>query len=116
MDKDKSNSGCARAFMAIVCIVLGLVLTGMIAGTVYANYLLSLMNRPGDTMEETLSQEQIQDILKEETLGADETTAPVVEEDDVDWGEDQGSMIETSGNIVNILLIGQDSRSTEGRS
>ena len=56
---DKPNSGCGRVFMVIVCILLGLVLTVMIAGTVYANYLLNLMKRPDDTPQETLSQEQI---------------------------------------------------------
>jgi hypothetical protein len=60
--------GCKRAFMVILCILLGLVLTGLIAGTVYANYLLNLMNRTENTPQETLSQEQIDQILKEETI------------------------------------------------
>lgn len=113
---DKPFDGCRRAFMVVLCIVLGLVLTGLIAGTFYANYLLNLMNRPEQNVQETLSQEQIENILKEETVAPDETTAPVVNQEDVDWGEQEGSVIEVSDNVVNILLIGQDARPGEGRS
>lgn len=113
---DKSNTGCARIFMVIVCIFLGLVLTAMIVGTVYANYLLNLMNRPDEDIQETLSQAQIEDLFREDTIQDGETTAPVVEDEDVDWGQDQGSVIETSENVVSILLIGQDARPGEGRS
>ena len=108
--------GCKRAFMVILCILLGLVLTGLIAGTVYANYLLNLMNRTENTPQETLSQEQIDQILKEETIAPDETNAPVVDEENVNWGEGQGEVIETSDNVVNILLIGQDARPGEDRA
>lgn len=107
--------GCKRAFMVILCIVLGLVLTAMIAGTVYANYLLNLMNRADDQPQETLSQEQIESLLNEETVEPD-ASAPVLEGDDVDWGNDQGTLIETSDNVVNILLIGQDARPGEIRA
>lgn len=113
---NKPASGCGRIFMVIVCVLLGLVLTVMIAGTVYAHYLLNLMNRPDGDAQETLSQEQIADIMQEDTVGAGETTAPVVQEEDVDWGEDQGTVIEASDNMVNILLIGQDARPGQGRS
>ena len=112
----KKKSGCGRVFMVIVCILLGLILAAMIAGTVYANYLLGLMNRSENTPQETLSQSQIEDLMNEETVAPDATTAPVVNQEDVDWGEKEGDVIETSENIVNILLIGQDARPGEGRS
>lgn len=110
------DSGCRRVFMVIICIVLGLVLTALIAGTVYANYLLNLMNRPDVENQETLTKEQIESLLQEETVAPDATTAPVMKEEDVNWGEQEGSVIEASDNIVNILLIGQDARPGEGRS
>ena len=112
----KKKSGCFRGFMILVCVLLGLVLALMIAGTVFANHLLSLVTRTEDVPEETLTQEQIQEIIQEETIAPDETTAPVVKEEDVDWGQQEGEVIETSNNIVNIMLIGQDSRSTTGRA
>lgn len=112
----KKKSGCGRVFMIIVCVLLGLVLAAMIAGTVFANRLLNLLNRPDDEVQETLSQDQIQQIIQEETVAPEETNAPVVKEEDVDWGKQEGEVIETSDNIVNIMLIGQDSRSTTGRA
>ena len=112
---DKPFSGCKRAFMVILCVVLGLVLTAMIAGTVYANYLLNLMNRTDDGPQETLSQEQIENLLNEETVAPDEN-ATVLDENDVNWGDDNSNLIETSENVVNILLIGQDARPGEPRS
>lgn len=110
---EKKKSGCARVFLVILCIVLGLILAALIAGTVYANYLLGLMNRNEDTPQETLSHEQIDAILKEETVAPDESTAPAVKEEDINWGENEGEVIENSKNIVNILLIGQDARPGE---
>lgn len=110
----QEKSGCGRAFMAIVCVVLGLVLTVMIAGTVYANYLLGLMNRDDGAIQETLSQEQIDELMQEDMVSDGDATAPVVKEEDIDWGE--AEVIETSSNVVNIMLIGQDARPGQGRS
>ena len=113
---ERSNEGCRRTFLVILCIVLGLLLSLLIAGTVYANYLLNLMNRPGNDLQETMSQEQIEEILQEDILSPDATNAPVKNEEDLDWGNKEGELIETSENIVNILLIGQDARPGEGRA
>ena len=112
----KKKSGGGRVFLVILCIVLGLILAALITGTVYANYLLGLMNRPDDVPKETLSQEQIDAILKEDTVAPDESTAPEVKEEDVDWGQNEGEVIESGTNIVNILLIGQDARPGETNS
>ena len=112
----KKKSGCGRVLMSILCILLGLVLVVAVGGTIYANRLLNLLTRPGEEAQETLTQEQIQEIIQEETIAPDETTAPVVKEEDVDWGQQEGEVIEASDNIVNIMLIGQDSRNTTGRA
>jgi LCP family protein required for cell wall assembly len=39
-----------------------------------------------------------------------------MKEEDMDWGENEGEIIEKADNVVNILLIGQDAREGEGRS
>ena len=101
--------------LTILCVLLGLILAAGIALTVYANYLSGLVNRETE-VQETLSQEQIEEILMEETIAPDETTAPVMKEEDMDWGENQGEVIETTDNVVNILLIGQDARKNGVRS
>lgn len=116
----KEKPGCARVFMIIVCILLGLILAGMITitifGTAFANHLLNLVNRAEDMPQETLTQQQIDDLMNEETIAPESTNAPVVKEEDVDWGSQEEAPIETSDNVVNILLIGQDAREGEGRS
>lgn len=111
--KKKSRS---RVGMSVLCILLGLVLAVLLGGTIYANHLMNLMNRVEIGSEETISQEQMEQIMNEETVAPGETTAPPMNEEDVDWGEDQGKVIESTDNIVNILLIGQDAREGWGRS
>ena len=111
--KKKSKAG--RKFLVALCIILGLILAAGIAATVYVSYLSSLVERE-DGPQETLSQEQIEAILKEETLSPEETNIPELKEDEIDWGDKEGEIIETNDNIVNILLIGQDARPGQGRS
>lgn len=113
---EKKKSGCGRVFLVILCIVLGLILAALATGTVYANYLLGLMNRTENTPQETLSQEQIEELLQEETLSDDEIVGPEINEDDIDWGQQNGEVIESGSDIVNILLIGQDARPGQGRA
>lgn len=113
---EKKKSGCSRVFLVILCIVLGLILAALATGTVYANYLLGLMNRTENTPQETLSQEQIEELLQEETLSDDEIVGPVINEDEIDWGQQDGEVIESGSDIVNILLIGQDARPGQGRA
>lgn len=110
----RKNSGL-RAILIVLCILLGIVLTAGIAVSVYFSYLSGLVVR-NDGVQETLSQEQIQEILQEETVAPDASTAPILDEEDVDWGEQEGELVESSEDIINILLIGQDARPGQGRS
>lgn len=111
--KKQRNGG--RTFLVVLCVLLGIVLAAGIALTVYVNYLSGLVGRQNGE-QETLSQEQIDEILKEETIDPEASTAPIMNEEDMNWGEKEGEVIETSDNIVNILLIGQDARPGQGRS
>ena len=111
----KKKSGHARKWLVLICILLGIVLTLMIAATIYANYLLNLVNRAEETPQQTLSQAQIEQIIQEETVAPEATNGPVVQEEEIDWGEDD-FMISTPSEVINILLIGQDARPGEGRA
>ena len=111
----KKQTNGARLFLNILCTLLGFVLVAGIAVTVYLSYLSGLIGRD-DGSQETLSQEQIQEILQKETIAPDASTAPVMNEEDVDWGENEGEVIESANHIVNILLIGQDARPGQTRS
>lgn len=113
MKKKKNRKGNGtRVALIVLCVVLGIILTVLLGGTIYANHLLNLMNRPGENVE-TLSQEELDQLLQEETVSADDTT-PVVDAGDVDWGSST-ELIEQGENVVNILLIGQDAKAGQPR-
>ena len=111
---EKRSGG--RLALSILCVFLGLVLAVMLAGTVYAHRLMNLMNRVDKGSESTLTQEQMEELMKEETMAPDATNAPVMQEEEVNWGSGDGQLIEADDEIVNILLIGQDAREGWGRS
>lgn len=112
MKKNQSKgSGGKRAALIVLCIVLGLILAVLLGGTIYANQLMGKINRVEN--EETLSQEQLDQLLaeeEEETVA--DFTGPTVNQEDIDWGNEV-EKVETGENIVNILLIGQDARGNE---
>ena len=99
----------------ILCVLLGLILAAGIALTAMAYYWTSQIPQI-QVPQETLTQEQIQQIIQEETLPPDASTAPVLREEDVDWGEKEGETIAASDDVINILLIGQDARPGEVRA
>lgn len=109
----KGASSGKRVALTVLCVVLGLVLVVMLGGTVYAEYLLGKVNYvdPNETLP-TLSEEELQ-ALEEETEELDpDFVGDVLSEDEVDFGEGPNVSIggEEDDAIVNILLIGQDTR------
>lgn len=111
--KKTSASAGKRAALIVLCVVLGLVLAILLGGTVYAEYLLGKLNYvdSSETLP-TLSAEELQ-ALEQETEELDpDFTGPVLNEEDVDWGSGPNVQIggEDEDSIVNILLIGQDTR------
>lgn len=104
-----------KVLLAILCVFLALILSGMLLVTVYVEGKLGKINRP-DHNEETLSSEEIDRIEN----GTDEIdpdfTGEVVDPEDVTWASEPGEAIGNNENIVNILFIGQDRRPGEGRA
>ena len=111
----KKQRSVLRILLVILCVILGIILVAGIALTAVAYYWTNRIPRI-EVPQETLTQEQIQQIMQEETLPPDAPTAPVLKEEDVDWGEKEGETIEASRDVVNILLIGQDARPGEIRA
>lgn len=110
MSKKKTGSG-KRAALIVLCVVLGLVLSVLVGGTLYANHLMNMMNRVEQGKEETLSQEQLDQLLADEIIGDGSSD---INEEEIDWGS--SDLIEEGDNVINILLIGQDAREGWGRS
>ncbi|MDY6040667.1 MAG: LCP family protein [Candidatus Faecousia sp.] len=114
--KSKDSSG-TRTVLSVLCVMLGLILAVMLSGTVYAEYLLGKMNYVApDETQPRLSQEEY-DAMKETEEHDPDFTGPQMNEDDVTL-EDPNAQIGGEGqNIVNILLIGQDTTNgTRARS
>ena len=111
----KKQRSVLRILLVILCVLLGIILAAGIALTALAYYWTSQIPRI-EVPQETLTPEQIQQIMLEETVPPDAPTAPVLKEEDVDWGEKEGETIEASRDVINILLIGQDARPGEIRA
>lgn len=108
----KKRRNWKRKALSGLCVVLALILTVMVAGTVYYESLLSRINRPGNI--ETLSQSEIEEFLQEDVEQAT-GTGPTISEDEITMEERPAEII-TSAENVNIMLVGQDARPGEKRA
>jgi LCP family protein required for cell wall assembly len=102
-----------RRFLTVLCIVLAVVLALLLGLTILVNSFLNKIQRY-DPVEETISEEEIQQIVEEtdppELIAGLEEIPP--EEVIMD---EPAEIIEKPDHIYNILLIGQDARPGEGR-
>ena len=109
--KKKKNYAVLRPALMVSCIVMGLVLVVLLSATVYAEYLLNQMNYYQENPRETMSQQEAEEFLKQETDPEDENyTGSEMNAEDVVL-ETVEEKLETSENVVNILLIGADYQS-----
>lgn len=114
---DGENKKSRKKVVIIILVVAAAILLAAIIGcVVYFESLLSLINHADEEVVETMSQEEYQLLMAQmqETIPEDYTGA-IMSAGDVDWGEEQ-ELLEGDDDIINILLIGQDTRSREQRS
>ena len=115
----KNNTGASsgkRIALAVLCVLLAVVLVAMLGATIYVERLLNKMNYVvADETMAPLTAEEIQVIdqeMQEEEEQDPDFTGPVLTDEDVDLGD--GADVQIGGDsIVNILLIGQDTRTGE---
>lgn len=110
--KKKKSSNGKRAALTVLCVVLGVLLVVMLGGTVYAEYLLGKLNYVDtDATLPSLSEEELR-ALENETEELDPDFNGIeMDESDIVFGEAGVSIGgKDDNNIVNILLIGQDTR------
>lgn len=105
-----------KCWLAVLFVACALVWIVIIGGVFYMENILSRINRADNEVLETMSDEAYQQLLAamQETVPEDYTGA-IMAAEDVDWGEAQ-ELLETDKDVLNILLIGQDTRSREERS
>lgn len=102
--KTKNGGGGKKVAIIILIVLLILIIALAIGGIIYYNNVLNMMSRPEDITVETLSEEQINELLGlNNTEEATETTSP-----EETWPE-----IISDQNITNIMLIGQAARPDE---
>ena len=126
MAKKKKKSTGTRKTLITLCVVLGIILAVLVAGTVYAEFLLGKVNYiDSDALVPTLSQEEIDALYRpDETEAPDENvngedteeTTPV----DVDPEETEPEFTlptiqVNSDNVKTFLLVGSDDGGYRGK-
>ena len=111
--KKKQKASWKKRTLTGLCVVLALILTVMVAGTVYFESLLGKINRPGD--DESLSKEELEQLLQEDMeQDSEDATGEAVDDDDILVGG--AEQIITGSDTINIMLVGQDARPGEKRA
>ena len=115
--KEKKKRGC----LIVLIVFLALIVVALIAATIFINHMLGKISREDEVIE-TLSQEDIEFILNETEPEDMEYTVPVDEngetipEETVVMPETPVESVAKSDNVINILLVGQDTYSNRSRS
>lgn len=105
-----------RGILIALVVFLSIVLAVLLAGTIFISRLLNSIDKV-DPYQETMSQEQIDAILKEETEPTDpDYTGEALSSDDVVLSDTPVGVVETGDDVVNILLVGQDTENLSQRS
>ena len=107
-EKDFKSLRFHKMVLTVMCVVLGAALTVMIGTTFWG---LHSLNQPDNAIsaeiQTTISAEEIASLEKERDPVLSGFTVPVMEAVNIDFGT--GPQIQTGGGeIVNILLVGQD--------
>ena len=122
MAKQKKKSTGVRKTLIVLCVVLGIILAALVAGTVYAEVLLGKVNYiDPDATTPTLSQEQIDALYQpDETEGKDEEdeeTEPVEVVPEESEPEFTLPVFQVDPeNIKTFLLVGSDDGGYRGSS
>lgn len=113
--KERNNRRHGKHWMLItICCLLAIVLTALIALTVWWRDFSGRINRV-DGNTETLSPEQIGSILDETDPTDPDFTGSVLDPDDVTMPTDPVEAVPAGENVINILLVGQDRREGQSR-
>lgn len=111
----KRKSSAGRSFLKAACIFCGILLALAIGATAFVHHWLDKINYVEPEQQVTLSAEEVEEYLATEETEETDPTAVVLEDEELDWGENT-MPIDQKEEIVNILLIGQDARPGETRA
>ncbi len=112
--KEKKEGSVKRGFLIAAIVILALILVLLIAATVVISGTLSRLTRPDELG--TMSQEEIQQIIDQTEPEDEDFTGLVLNPEDVTLPEDPVALVDGGKNVVNVLLVGQDTYSKTSRS
>lgn len=127
MAKKKNKSTGTRKTLIVLCVVLGIILAALVAGTIYAEFLLGKVNYiDPDATTPTLSQEEIDALYQpDETeapdpdatgTGEQETEPVEMVPEEVEPMETLPTIVVPSDNVKTFLLIGSDDGGYRGKT
>lgn len=102
-------------FLTVLVIILAIIFIALAVCILMVSGLLGQITRVED-IEVTMSQEQIDDIIKETDPIDPESTLENISSDDVHLNEEAVEKVETGDHIIQVLLVGQDNESKSVRS
>lgn len=115
MEEKKKMSKKKKTVLIVGLCLLVLLLALLVTGFVFGKSLLGNVGRL-DGEEETISQAEEDDILKEtDPLDQNASGQEQEEQDGEEEDRQDAELVENSKKIVNILLVGQDRRSDQGK-
>ena len=107
--KEKKPGRWKRVLLTVICVLLALVLVIAAVAGAYINYLLSKINRVHD--ESTISPSQLEDLLATDPdLSPIDPSESLPNLDDVTFPTEDLEPVTKPEHVINILLIGQDTR------
>lgn len=113
--RHKRGHSAGRIVLAVICVVLAIVLAAVLGTAFYMKHLLNQINYVDKETQSYLSSEEVEQFLATEEVEYQDPTTQTLRDEDLDWGKNNTQIGKTE-QIINILLIGQDSRSSTGRA
>lgn len=109
----KEKAGGRRILIVVLCAVLASVVLISAGAMLWLNSVLGRINRPDENV--TISDAEAEDILNETDPVEENFTGEVLDPDEIELPDTPAEQIEKADHIINILLIGQDRRPSQGR-
>lgn len=102
---NKKHFTKSRIILIVICVVLAVILTMLVAATIYVEVTLGRIRRPEE--QSTLSSEEIESFLNETDPHDPNFTGPTYDEEDVTAPETAPEIL-NGEHVINILLVGTD--------
>jgi len=114
MKTNAKNNAIKRSVLIALIVILSLILVILIVGSVFLNSTLGKLERSDPQV--TLSQDQIDAVLNETEETVPDFTGEVLSGDEVEMQETPVETIDMGDDIINIMLVGQDTHNLTERS